>query len=145
MTKQDNAHAVQNARGHAENILELYSAYQALEDGAETVKVEGETFTDPDDIRDRATEQALSVEVRSDWHPPGADLESASMSEYRVLLSTGGPALQLTGDLDQWCEPQNALLQYQDWFTPWCDYEPEDLEDLDDALLWFAGCFYFGE
>jgi len=91
-------------------------------------------------------EDALSVEVRSDWHTPGANASDAKPSQYRILLCTGGPAVQIIGDLDQWCRPTSARLQCQDWFTPWTDVPWHELPDnAEDTLLDYAGRFWFGE
>ena len=60
---------------------------------------------------------ALSFEVRSDWHGIGEDTED---TEYAILLCTGGPAVRITGELDGGV-PATASLEYQDWFTPWTD------------------------
>lgn len=91
-------------------------------------------------------DDALSVEVRGDWHAPGADTSDAKPSQYRILLCTGGPAVQIVGGLDQWCRPTSARLQCQDWFTPWTDVPGGELPDnAEDVLLDYAGRFWFGE
>jgi hypothetical protein len=92
--------------------------------------------------RERIEEDPLSVEVRTDWHSPGATDASSTPAEYRILLCTGGPACQVVGDLNEHGEPTTARLQHQDWFTPWADC-PLDCED-EEALLTYARCFYFG-
>ena len=110
------------------------------EDDAELAKMEAirEHCEDDDEARDTILEDALSVEVRSDWHTPG---DSSADTEYCILLSTGGPASRIVGDLDQWKEPASATLQVQDWGTPWTDYREAD----QDTLLKYADCFHFGE
>lgn len=146
-TTTEKTHAEQNAEGHAESILELYQAYTALDEGAETATAEGDEFTDADEVRERVQESALSVEVRGAWYTPG-DEDGAKPTEYQVLLSTGGPALRIVGDLNGYSEPDGeARLQHQDWGTPWTDYTPDVAEDdeWEDALAWFVGCFYFGQ
>lgn len=142
--EQTKTHAEQNAEGHAETILALYRAYKALEEGAETADAEGETYNDADAVRERAEESALDVAVRGGWHTPGTESE---LEGFMILLSTGGPALRITGDLGRYCEPRDAILEHQDWGTPWTEYRPDvaDADDWDDALQWFVGCFYFGE
>jgi hypothetical protein len=137
-------HAILNAKAFAEYVSTMYRAYKALETGAESVDANGETFTDLDEIRDRAAERALSVEVRSDWQlwPPAV---SCALTHYRILLTTGGPALRLEGELSAWCDgvngaPKTAKIQWLDWGIPWSDYEPET--NLDDALIWFAALFF---
>jgi hypothetical protein len=137
-------HAIANAKAFAEYISTMYRAYKALETGAETVDVANETFTDFDEIRERVTERALSVEVRSDWQlwPPAV---SCILTDYRITLTTGGPALRMEGALSAWCDrmtgaPETAKIQWMDWGVPWSDYEPET--NLDDALIWFAALFF---
>lgn len=44
-------------------------------------------------------EDALSVEVRSGWYVPGARDADTKPAEYRILLCTGGPAVQIVGGL----------------------------------------------
>ncbi|UTC28515.1 hypothetical protein GURKE_05130 [Brevundimonas phage vB_BpoS-Gurke] len=100
---------------------------------------------DADDVRQTITESVLSVQVRDGWRNPGPrdpeDRDGAE--EFEVLLSTGGPALRLRGDLGSWGDPSNPRLQYQDWGTPWTDY-PTSYED-DAAIMTWLSAFYFGE
>lgn len=93
-----------------------------------------------DEGRDAILEDALSIEVRSGWEAIGANLTA---SEYRILLTTGGPAVQIVGELNQWGEPETATLQVQDWFKPWTEF-PTTTEE-DSALMAYTSCFYFGE
>jgi len=60
---------------------------------------------------------------------------------YMVLLGTGGPAMRITGDLDENGYPETADYQYQDWFTPWTSGHP-NTED-EELLLDFAQHFNF--
>jgi hypothetical protein len=103
-------------------------------------------------------QSVLSVEVRSGWHTPEA-INDRPPEEYRILLTTGGPGLQLTGSLDESGQPETAELQHQDWGTPWTRVALQALADpaamADDIvaacdkaqayLLTFAQQFYFGE
>lgn len=65
------------------------------------------------------------------------------VSCYEILLSTGGPAVRITGQLSEHGEPETAALQWQDWGTLWTelDVSTDDLA----ALLDFASYFYFAE
>ncbi len=85
------------------------------------------------------------MEVRSDWYNPCTiDKSEAEPAEYRILLCTGGQAVQIVGELDQWKQPETARIQFQDWFTPWQDWR--DLpEDGAETLLEYARHFWFGE
>ena len=83
-------------------------------------------------------EDALEVSIREDWRAPG---EKAADTEYLILLCTGGPAVRITGDLNEHSEPENARLEHQDWGTPWTEYRAAD----EAVLLEYARQFYFGE
>lgn len=97
---------------------------------------------DNEDAREAAEqaihESPLTVQVRSGWVSPGGKMEA---EEYEILLCTGGPAVRIVGDLNEHSEPINAILEHQDWFTPWTPYHQADAE----ILLEYAGCFYFGD
>lgn len=89
-----------------------------------------------DDIRRRIEEGPLSVQVRDGWRSPGAPSDGAE--EYEILLSTGGPALRIYGEISGG-SPSTAELQAQDWFKPWTPVPDID----DDILLKYAQNFYF--
>lgn len=146
-TEQDkDEHAKANAAGWLESIREM------VDDLRETVthmlrdqSIEDEEFEfDEEAAREAIQESVLSIEVRSDWYSPGADAydDSRKPSEFNILLSTGGPALRLIGELDEHGQPTRAWLEYQDWGTPWTHYY---VEGAGDVLLAFASAFYFGE
>ena len=135
------AAARSQARAQLDSILDVYRANLAFAAGAEEVKDEdGDWLTDGEEL-DRANEFALSVQVRSGWQDSIG--EEAQAEEYKILLCTGGPAVQIVGKLGAHFEPETATLQYQDWFTPWHDFEDVDSEDR-AALLWYAGVFHYG-
>jgi hypothetical protein len=117
----------ERAAWNAENGEEL----RELEDAA------GDCKSD-DEARERIQEDALSIEVRSDWTTPG---ETMKAEEFCILLSTGGPATRIRGELDEHGEPQRAWLEAQDWFQPWTQFFGADQA----TLLAYARCFYFGE
>lgn len=93
---------------------------------------------DEDEARERIQEDALCIEVRSGWTPLG---DTLTADEFMILLSTGGPATRIVGELDEYGEPRRAWLEAQDWFQPWTRYSNAD----QDVLLAYAQCFYFGE
>jgi len=160
MTEKDMTHAEENGRGWLSTIREQVAALELdwerltelqdmeAEDMSDEEKEElvdlteaaGE-FKDADEARERIEEGPLSVQVRSDWHSPGAEPEPPD--EYEILLSTGGPALRIVGDLDEHGQPTRARLEMQDWFTPWVEMVLTSAE-YDDLLTW-ASVFYFGE
>lgn len=107
---------------------------------------------DEDETRRAIEEDALSVEIRSGWYTPGGDSDP---EEFRILLCTGGPAVQIRGELDGNREPSRAWLECQDWFTPWTQVFGDGTNPNDpgafrrtvdsDVLLAYAQTFYFGE
>jgi hypothetical protein len=98
---------------------------------------------DEDAARQTIQEDALSVEVRTDWHSVG-DSEQSKPSEFKILLCTGGPAVQIIGELNEHLEPDRARIQHQDWGTPWTDIFGLDASQV-EALLTYCQQFYFGE
>lgn len=93
-------------------------------------------------IEDAMRESVLSVEIRSGWREPG-DGASMDPEQFRILLSTGGPAIRVMGELNHG-EPSRCWLEHQDWGTPWTRYFTKHHDDA-TALLWFASLFYYGE
>jgi hypothetical protein len=92
-----------------------------------------------DGAREAIQNDALDVQVRSDWHAPGGDNKP---SEFQILLCTGGPAVRIIGELDNYSEPCRAWIEYQDWFQPW----QEAVGVIEqDVLLTYCQQFYFGE
>ena len=85
--------------------------------------------------------------MRSGWYSPGA--QDTKPAEYEILLTTGGPALRIIGELSQHGEPESATLQWQDWGTPWTDLHMSELtcsaSEADAILLSYAAHFYYGE
>jgi hypothetical protein len=134
-------HAKSNAAAWLETINAAIGGYYALANGeTESTMLDGETFDDADDVRQRIEEMPLSVQVRGPWHTPGDD-QGLDDAEYEILLSTGGPALRIRGELDRG-SPTSARLQFQDWGTPWT-YYPLSNGDAEN-LIAFASMFYFG-
>ena len=126
----ERAHA--QARAHLAHIVELLRRlHEALDAGDEAAE---------DAAREEIDELPLEVLVRSGWHRPGED--AGTPEEYQILLCTGGPAVRIVGDLGRYGEPTTAVLQYQDWGTPWTEYPAGDEEAR--ALLEFAREFYYG-
>lgn len=106
---------------------------------AKLTKAAGECSSQ-DEARERIQEDALSVEVRSDWHALG---ETSDPSEFCILLCTGGPAVRIVGELDQG-EPSRGRIEYQDWGTPWTELVSITREER-AAIDAYCSCFYFGE
>lgn len=96
-------------------------------------------YQDEDHAREMAQESVLSLELTGSWTPG----EMPTADGFSILLSTGGPALRIVGELNQYQEPDRAWLEYQDWGTPWTEYHGDNADQ--DALLTFCSCFYFSE
>ncbi len=92
------------------------------------------------DLHELVHEDPLDIMVRSGWHAPGAEVDP---DEFQILMFTGGPAIAIFGDLDQYGEPVSAVIRYQDWFEPWQSL-PMTTEET-EALLTYCRAFYFGE
>ncbi len=104
---------------------------------------EPESWHDEERARRRIEEDALSVEVRSDWHSPSSDDIDTQDVEYCILLTTGGPAARIVGELDRYKQPSKARFEYQDWFKPWTEVYTDSADDA--VMLQYAQQFYFGE
>lgn len=94
--------------------------------------------TSEDEARERIQNDPLSVEVRSGWASSAADFEA---EEFRILLCTGGPHVELVGDLDLGT-PSRVRVLYRDWGTSG-EYFPD--ADERAALETYCEQFYFGE
>ena len=62
---------------------------------------------------------------------------------YMILLGTGGPAARITGDLNEYGEPETARFQFQDWFKPWTTAQTSYEEN--QTMIEYARNFYFQE
>ena len=141
-------HAIENARGHFETILELYDQY-----GVEDM------HNVQDDIRDRVQEIPLSVCWRCSTFSPVGDT-SFEPDEGEILLTTGGPALRVVVKLSNGFASE-PVLEWQDWGTKWTPVKfafpigdelhtdgsdiPTDYDIANEALEWFVSQFWWGE
>jgi len=122
------------ARCQIESIVEMVAALKKSQ--------EGDSGTEENAAERAIQEHPLSVEVRVDWHTPWT--EDQKPTEFKILLCWGGPACQIVGDLDEYGQPENPVVEYQDWGTPWTAYR-ETTDEQDEALLAYCQQFYFGE
>ena len=148
----DTAHALKYMHSVAA-IVELVLNYNAAMNDRE----DHEAFENAE----RAIhEDPLEIQMRSDWHSPGSEPQVGT-GEFYILLSTGGPATRIFGELYRG-SIDSAVFQAQDWFEPWRNvdlyaYEqmpnedkPEALhdlsaEDIQDHLKEYANHFYWGD
>jgi len=120
----------------ADSLREMVAALECDYDRLEELR------DSRDDAEQRIQEDALSVEVCDGWYQiDEAGADSKMPVEFQILLSTGGPASRIMGELENG-EPCDARLEVQDWGTSWTHYHEEGLSDV---LLSYARCFYFGE
>lgn len=138
-------HARRNAEAWLANIVEMTDAlgqFRNETEDLESVTIDGEAFTSEDAVTERIRESPLSIQVRGGWYIPGE--KEGAAEEFEILLSTGGPALRIIGELDEYAQPSRPCLQYQDWGTPWTEYIIP-AESQRDALQTFCEEFYFGD
>jgi hypothetical protein len=100
------------------------------------LETEAGEYTGADEVREALNNDPLSIEYRSGWTSYG---DTANPEEFRILLCTGGPAVQIRGELDIHGAPYRAWLEYQDWGTPWTRYFEAD----QDTLLAYCQEFIF--
>lgn len=111
---------------------------EAYEDELKELDAASNDCADREEAERRIHEDALSIEMRTGWYSIG---ERPDSFEFFILLTIGGPAVRIMGELDDNREPARAWLEVQDWFQPWTEYEDAD----ESVLLDYARCFYFGE
>lgn len=138
-TEDKLAHAKSNARGWLQSIREMVQTWERANNGHA-----GRDEPDEDDALEAIHQSVLSVEVRDGWYSPGARDKADAPAEFCILLSTGGPALRLIGDLDTYGEPEEVRLEMQDWGIAWTEFRDFDHDDY-LAMMTFCRRFYFGE
>jgi hypothetical protein len=126
----------------AEDNPENHESQKSLEDWdeqnaeeLEALEIEAGECADSDEARENVQNHPLSVEVRSGWTSYGV---TSTAEEFRIVLCTGGPHVEIRGELDNGT-PSRAWLQYQDWGTPLTQYF--DIEG--STLLAYCQEFYF--
>jgi len=127
-TTTEKNHAIENGKGWMQSIMDWSALLLASDDDIREATIE-EIYQSP-----------LSVTVREGWKTVGGQ---SDLEEFQILLSTGGPALRIVGDINAFGGASNVIMQWQDWGTPWTEYVTT--EDEDNALLAYCNQFYFGE
>lgn len=113
-------------------------AQENPDDAAELAELESAAgdCTSEDDAHERIEQDPLSVEIRSGWVSTKEDFEP---EEFRIVLCTGGPHVEIVGALDRG-EPSRPRILYRDWETS------GELFDFDrDTVLSYCRVFYFGD
>lgn len=80
------------------------------EDAEELAELEEQAgeYESEDEARDAIYGTPLSIEVRSGWHNPLED--AGDPEEFRIVLCTGGPHVELTGDIGG-----TVRVVFKDW------------------------------
>lgn len=117
----------------AAEIAKLYAKHQQADCSLET-----------DELKEEARAECQCVQVKSCWRTIDERNEPWEPEVYRLQIDLGGPAMQVTGQLDRFNEPASAVVEVQDWFKPWTEITTTT-PDQDAALLWFASLFYYGD
>ena len=120
-------------------LNEALSALLATEDALRQELAEFDCirkdYESQDDVATAISEYPLSIEVSSGWTLLSEELVP---EKFCILLQTGGPAVRIIGDLDEYREPDRAWLEYQDWGTPWKTFVSSS-----NAPLYFVRKFLF--
>jgi hypothetical protein len=123
-------HSKQEAKAQVEHVLSLMNRLWAAQEADDWRQVE--------EAQERIYEEPLEVAVRSDWHAPG---ETGEDAEYKILLCTGGPHVEIRGNLNRYGEPADARVLSNDWFE---GNERLPLEeDEAEAVMEFARFFSY--
>ena len=149
MKEKDDNRSEGQAQAQLDHIIELMNAIHQTAETQDVVEFDGETVSDKD-LRARAFENALSVEFRGGWVTQGSTTRTADENaayeyeEFKILLCTGGPGVQIMGELSQYGEPEHCWIEHQDWGTPWTRLQIND-ESKESALLEYAQMFAFND
>jgi hypothetical protein len=127
---------------HVEACKALTDWLQSHEDELRELEETANGCESEDEAREAIHNDPLDVQVRSDWYNPCSKGEGDSPSEFYILLCTGGPACRIMGELNDYCEPCRAWIEFQDWGTSWTE-APGIISQ--DVLLQYCQQFYFGE
>ena len=131
-------HSINCAKSTIESIIEMVERLNAARTYDYPEELEDQY--DEDSISEEIYNYPLEVTVRTGWVSPGS--EDPDWYEYQILITTGGPAVRIIGDLNTYNEPDNVILQHQDWFESWTVYPLSGYERK--KLIEFARHFYFG-
>jgi len=113
------------------------NAFSCIKEMVDRLEAVGDRPGLVESAREAIEQDPLSLEVRSDWHAPNDG--PGQEAEFCILLSTGGPATRIIGELERG-EPSSARLEVQDWGTPWTEYLCDE-----ETLLTYARVFYWGD
>jgi len=136
-TKKD-THSEDQAKTQLLSIIEIMTQWTK----AITKAIDEDNQDKLEQLETEIFESPLSIMIRDGWRTPGVMTEEGA-EEYEILLCTGGPAVKIVGEISQFGEPDTAIIQHQDWGTPWIDLFTTTEEDT--YLLEYTQRFYFGD
>lgn len=113
-----------------------YLAHPDEAEELDELRLQAGEYESQEDAEEAINEMPLSIEVRSAWTT--LDEGKLTPAEYRIVLCTGGPHVELVGDLDSHNEPERVRVLYKDWD---CHGELFDFDR--DTVLQFAQFFQY--
>ncbi len=113
---------------------------EANEQGSSFIKFAEEVLKRTTSKNEKIAEQARE-ELSNDALEVATGKEFDGTKTYMILLSTGGPATRIIGELDEHGQPTTATFQFQDWFLPWTEARLNEEEE--QTLIQYAGFFCF--
>jgi|SRR5690554_941608 len=151
--------AKNTAKAHIQNIVDLVDALNAewiriwaardidedrvLDESERDELIELEKraggYQSREDVEQAIQEKPLSIEVRSGW---ASSFHDFTPNEFRIVLCTGGPHVEIRGDIGLHGEPQDVKVFYADWAEKG-EYSLSVEER--EAVTEFCQQFYFGE
>ena len=128
------------AKAQVNSIVELIQYLDWDWDGLADDEIpEACKYKSREEVEQAIQEEPLSVEVRSGW---ASSFHSFEVDEFRIVLCTGGPHVEIRGDIGLHGEPQDVKVFYADWDERG-EYVLSDEER--EAVTEFCQQFYFGE
>src|SRR5690606_26612098 len=132
--------AKNQAKAQVESIVELIQFLEWDWGGLAYDEIpENCDYQSREDVEQAIQEMPLSIEVRSGWV---SSVHDFTPNEFRIVLCTGGPHVEIRGDIGLHGEPQDVKVFYADW-SERGEYDLSDEER--EAVQQFCDQFYFGE
>ncbi len=102
-----------SCNGGEECILEDHEIAEGLGFAGPGVNTDDiEEYHDEDMAYTTLMEDPLEVSVRSGWYSPGAGVEEQGAELFRIILCTGGPHVEIRGELRLDGTPARVTLFY---------------------------------
>lgn len=126
-------------RGCLETLVEFYDRWLEIEENGEDSQGNNE-----DDLLREVWEDPLDLSVRR-GHKGWESLHQkvpGKVTEFALLLTTGGPEARLTGKVDehQFPDAWTLCIESRDWFVEWQESWPRSDHER-AALGWYSNQF----